>query len=131
MNWDDYDQVLEAVKRSGCALQFASEELKANETIVLEAVKQNRWALGYASKELRANETIVMEAVKQYGSLLECASEKLRGNETFIAECLYELYNLNKLQEIKKFWEYVLEEIKEKYENQWEPLIASYYHRIE
>jgi len=123
--------VLEAVKKSKWALQYASEKLRANELIVLEAVKRDGWALEYASLKLRANENIVLEAVKRHGMALKFASEKLRGNETFIAECLYELYNLNKLEHIKCMWEYVSEGIKEKYENQWEVLMASYYHRVQ
>jgi len=106
INWDNYDEVLEFIKLNGWALQFASEKLRANENIVLEAVKQNGYAIEYASEELR-------------------------GNETFIAECLYNLYNLKKLQDINCVWRYVSEEIKEKYENQWEPLMASYYQRVQ
>ncbi|UWV82658.1 DUF4116 domain-containing protein [Mycoplasmopsis cynos] len=49
--------MLEAVKRDGGALQFASEELKKefgkNRDIMLEVVKWNGNALRYASEELK------------------------------------------------------------------------------
>ena len=47
------DEVLEAVKQDGDALQYASEELRADREVVMEAVKQNAYALFYASEELQ------------------------------------------------------------------------------
>ena len=47
--------VMEAVKKSGYALQFASENLKGDRDIVTEAVRKNRNALRYASKELKSD----------------------------------------------------------------------------
>ena len=47
--------VLEAVKNDGYALEYASEELKADTEIVLAAVKNNGMALEYASKKLKAS----------------------------------------------------------------------------
>ena len=50
---DTLHETLEAVKRHGYALGFASSELKNDREIVLEAVRQNGHALRYASSELR------------------------------------------------------------------------------
>jgi hypothetical protein len=44
---------------------------------LLEAVKQSWWALQYASKNLRADKGVVLEAVKQYGG---GSSIRLRGS---------------------------------------------------
>ena len=41
---------LEAVKKSGRALEYASEELKSNRAVVLEAVKQNGFGYCLTSK---------------------------------------------------------------------------------
>ena len=49
----DREIVLEAVKQSWEALEYASATLKDDREIVLEAVKQNGRALQYASAELR------------------------------------------------------------------------------
>jgi hypothetical protein len=76
--------LLAVVKQDGYALQYASEELRGNEEIVLAAVKQNGCALWYASEELRGNEEIVLAAVKQEGHALKYASEELRGNEEIV-----------------------------------------------
>ena len=59
--------VLAAVQQSGEALQFASEELKADREVVLAAVQQDGLALEHASEELRANREVVLAAVKQKG----------------------------------------------------------------
>ncbi|WAM03768.1 DUF4116 domain-containing protein [Mycoplasmopsis cynos] len=61
--------VLEAVKRDGGALQFASEELKKefgkNRDIMLEVVKWNGNALRYASEELKKDREVVLEVMKR------------------------------------------------------------------
>ncbi len=51
-----------------CALEFASEELKADREVVLPAVRQNRTALMFTSEELRGDEQVMM-AVGKYGAL--------------------------------------------------------------
>ena len=47
--------MMEAIKQSACALEYAGEEPKNNFDIVMEAVKQNWQALKYAGKELKNN----------------------------------------------------------------------------
>ncbi len=43
---------MEAVKKNGYALEYASERLKDDDLIVLEAVKNDGYALEYASERL-------------------------------------------------------------------------------
>ena len=72
------EQLLQAVKQNGRALQFASAALKDDREIVLEAVKQNGRALEYVSAALKDDREIVLEAVKQNGNALQFASAGLR-----------------------------------------------------
>ena len=44
--------VLEAVKQKGCALEYASAELKSDKEVVMTAVIHDGGALEYASEEL-------------------------------------------------------------------------------
>ena len=49
----DKEIVIEAVKRNGRALQFASEGLRSDLDIVLEAVRNREGAIKYASEEIK------------------------------------------------------------------------------
>jgi len=49
----DREEMLEAVKTNGSALQYADDSLKADREFVLEAVRYDSWALYYASEELQ------------------------------------------------------------------------------
>ena len=71
------DVVLRTVSKFGDALEYASEELRANREVVLAAVKQDGYALEHASKELRDDLDVVLEAVKQDGFALLHASVEL------------------------------------------------------
>eukprot|EP00754_Rhynchopus_humris_P031205 Rhum_TRINITY_DN15323_c0_g4::Rhum_TRINITY_DN15323_c0_g4_i10::g.150779::m.150779 len=57
--YDNEGVVCAAVKKDGCALQRASERLRADKSVVLAAVHQNGLALEYASASLRDNEVVV------------------------------------------------------------------------
>jgi hypothetical protein len=59
----DKDIVLEAVKQSWKALQYASEDLKNDPDFVLEAVKQSWKALEYASEDLQKYHEITQKAI--------------------------------------------------------------------
>ena len=107
-DWNNKEEVLEAVREDGDALQYASEDLKADKEVVLAAV--NNWgsALQYASKELRADREVVLVALstdeliiggdswgldKEWvlvennrGSALEYASEELKNDPEFMKE---------------------------------------------
>ena len=77
LNYNKKESVLEAVKRNGWALQYASDKLKADRKIVLEAVKQNGEVLQFASKELKADRKVVLEADKKIA--LELAKKRWLG----------------------------------------------------
>ena len=49
----DRELVLEAVKRNGSALKYASDTLNADPEVMLEAVRNDGNALEYASEELQ------------------------------------------------------------------------------
>merc|ERR1712224_46450 len=72
------------VQQDGCALQFASEEMKKNEQIVLAAVQQNGFALEFASEGMKKNEQIVLAAVQQNGFALQFASEEMKKNKNIV-----------------------------------------------
>lgn len=48
------NEVLEAVKIRGYALEFASEELRGDREVVLEAIKKNVFMFEYTSYDLRS-----------------------------------------------------------------------------
>ena len=64
IDWWNKEQVLEAVKNDGWALNFASPNLQADREVVMEAVKKRGNALEDASPELKADREVVMEAIK-------------------------------------------------------------------
>ena len=55
------------VVKSGGALTFANDELKADKEVVLAAVQKDGYALRYASDELKADIEIILAAVKDDG----------------------------------------------------------------
>ena len=62
------ESALVAVAQYGGALEFASEELRADAEIVRTAVDQYGWALEYASRELRVDAEIARIAVDRRGN---------------------------------------------------------------
>ena len=56
---------MQSLAMSGCALEYASEQLKNEPAVVMRAVAQSGDALQYASRELRDSRDIVMEAVSK------------------------------------------------------------------
>lgn len=87
MDWNDREEVLEAVKQNGWSLQYASEDLKRDREIVLTAVKQYGRSLQYAGEELRGDREIVLAAVKRNGYSLQLVNEELRRDPSFMHEC--------------------------------------------
>lgn len=49
----DFEIAMEAVKHDGLALQYASDNMRANKDVVLEAVKQNPEAIKFASRNIK------------------------------------------------------------------------------
>ena len=79
-----FASLLAAVNQDGGALEFASDELRADAAIVLAAVNQDGCALGYASSELCNDAGIVLAAVNQAGSALKYASPELRADAAIV-----------------------------------------------
>ena len=84
INWDNRQQVLQAVTNKGYLLRHASPELQANRNVVMAAVTNTGHALLYASPELQANRNVVMAAVRNNGRALEYASDGLRNNREIV-----------------------------------------------
>jgi hypothetical protein len=105
-NCSDYDHMMTCVQKRGNMLYLAAPELKSNENIVMAAVLECSCSFVFASDELKCN-------------------------EEFVAKCLYALYTQNKIENIPFLWMKVDKEIKDKFNNQWQPLMASYYHRVQ
>ena len=64
-DWNNKEEVLEAVKEDGHALKQASEDLRADREVVLAVVKQSRYAIMYANDSLK-NDPEFMKEVEQY-----------------------------------------------------------------
>ena len=75
---------LMAVAQWGHALQWASDELKADREVVLAAVAEDGSALQYASEALREDREVVLAALAQDGSALQYASEALRADREVV-----------------------------------------------
>ena len=75
--WEDLEFVLEAVKEHGCALMFASGQLRNDRQFVTEAVRQRGSALQFVSEDLQSDREIVLEAVRQDGTALQFAAKNL------------------------------------------------------
>ena len=74
----DKKELLEAIKKDGSALEFASDKLKDDKKIVLKAIKKDWLALKFASNKLKDDKEVVLTAVKQYGLALIFASRRLQ-----------------------------------------------------
>ena len=82
---DDRDICLFAILFNGCALRFASEQLRNDREIVLAAVKQDGHALAYANEQLENDREIVLAAVNQNGLVLFYhASEQLKNDREIV-----------------------------------------------
>jgi hypothetical protein len=84
----DPEIVTAAVKKNGEALQYASVELRKNQTliqeIVEEAVKNNGLALKFAFEDSQKDQKIVTIAVTQNGDALEFATHELKDNKDIV-----------------------------------------------
>jgi hypothetical protein len=78
------EEMLEAVKKDGSALEYADDTLKADREVVLEAVRNDGGSLEFASYTLKADREIVLEAVKSYGRALQYASDTLKNDRELV-----------------------------------------------
>lgn len=83
---NDRDLVMEAVRRNGRDLEFASWDLRKDRDVVMEAVSQCGMALEFASRALQDDREIVMKAVTgpRSGSAIMYASETLRNDREIV-----------------------------------------------
>ena len=65
---------MEAVKKHGIALKYASEELRNDKEVVMVAVKEDRRALKYLSEELRNDKEFI----------LSCSENLDRESDTYL-----------------------------------------------
>jgi hypothetical protein len=77
----DLAVVMECVRDSGDALEFASPELQNDREVVLQAVSNRPRALEYASPELRGDRDVVLAAVTQAGFAMRYASDELKADD--------------------------------------------------
>eukprot|EP00927_Polykrikos_kofoidii_P039860 TRINITY_DN34167_c0_g1_i1.p2 TRINITY_DN34167_c0_g1~~TRINITY_DN34167_c0_g1_i1.p2 ORF type:complete len:343 (+),score=73.86 TRINITY_DN34167_c0_g1_i1:213-1241(+) len=88
----DRSLVLEAVRQRGGALQWASEELRADREVALVAVSQSGAALQYVAAVLRKDRDVVLTAVRQRGSALRHAARELRGDAEIVEAATASFY---------------------------------------
>ena len=77
-----------AVEKNGCALEYASADLRADREVVMAAVSYYGWALEYASEELRKDRDIVMAAAEKDACALMFASLALRADKSVVLEAM-------------------------------------------
>ena len=82
--WEEPEFVLKAVKEHGCALMFASEQLRNDRQFVTEAVRQRGSALQFVLEDLQSDREIVLEAVRQDGTALQFAAKNLHGDGAIV-----------------------------------------------
>jgi len=70
----------------------ACKLLRSDREVVLNAVKKSGYDLKYASEELQNDEFIVMEAIKEDFFVFKIISEELKqkigNNRSFVLECV-------------------------------------------
>jgi hypothetical protein len=107
--------VLPAVQQNGRVLEFASEEMRSNKTIVLAAfhkmgykfeseemintgtiflavVQQDGLTLQFGPEEIKHDESVVLAAVQQNGLALGYASEGVKGAKIIVLAAVQEHY---------------------------------------
>eukprot|EP00440_Ansanella_granifera_P021094 gb/GFBE01022906.1/.p1 GENE.gb/GFBE01022906.1/~~gb/GFBE01022906.1/.p1 ORF type:complete len:340 (+),score=68.72 gb/GFBE01022906.1/:1-1020(+) len=80
----DRDVVMAAIQNTGRALEYASEELRADVDVVQAALQSDGQALLHAADEFKSNKKFVLVAVKQDGRSLRFASEALRADREVV-----------------------------------------------
>ena len=95
-DWNNKEEVLEAVMYDGWKLEQASVKLRADKKVVLAAV--NNWKnnleyrsnshLEYASKKLKGDKEVVLAAVEEHYYALDFVSEDLLADKAFFITLL-------------------------------------------
>ena len=130
--------MLDAVRQSGMALAYASDELKSNPEIVLAAIRQKEYdnfsyeeklqldkvqldfyeaqSIQFASKKLQNDPNFVLSAVKQNGAVLVFVSEKLQNDYEIALSAIKQnpdLLDIPSLTELTNDPQFILRGIEE------------------
>ena len=100
----DREAVLDAVSRDGCALAFASRDLRADREVALAAVSKDGMALRYAADKSKADRDILLAAVSQDGMALQFAAKELMLDRDLV---------LTAVAKDERALEYAADELKE------------------
>mgnify|MGYP002856423510 CR=1 FL=1 len=85
---NDKTLVMKAVAQNPGALEFASDRLKADKDVLMQSVETVGWTVCYASDELRADKDVILKAVKNDGQALYYASKELRDDKEVVLEAV-------------------------------------------
>jgi hypothetical protein len=99
---NDLTIMLWAVQQDGCALQYASKELRNNTTLVEAAVRHNGNALKYASDAMRDNSEIALIATRRNPEVFQCVSARLANTREFLIDVVS--WNHNIFDHIPNYW---------------------------
>lgn len=77
-------EVLEAVKKDGLDLRFASKELRNDREVVLEAIRQNVYAFAYCG--LQDDREVALEVAKLDWWQLKWTSKAFRADRDFFVK---------------------------------------------
>lgn len=92
---NDFNLVLEEVKKRGISLYYASNELKNNIHIAEAAIMQDQNAWSHVGADLRQNREFILKMVQQEANTLYFASEELKNDkEIVVAAINFEPYSL-------------------------------------
>lgn len=70
--------MLEAVRKNGRLLEYASDELKNDEEVVHASLNNCALSCRFASPEIKNTKQVVLMVVKRYPGLIQYASNELR-----------------------------------------------------
>lgn len=85
---NDKDLVLQAVKHSGNALEFASKALKDDPVVVEAAVNNRGAAIRFVSERLRSDPKICAAAVENQGSSLNYMPREIKKKRDIVARAV-------------------------------------------
>lgn len=84
------DFVMDAVRKDGFALRFASQELKGDADVVYQAVENSIYALLEASSALKSDKTLGLFAIKKNHHALKFLDMSLRSDEEICWAALHQ-----------------------------------------
>ena len=79
---------LTVVTQDGMCLEYLSDEMKSNDTIVFAAIKECPFAIKYAHDKFKSNKTIALQLVSRNGLCIEYFSNIIKLNNNIIVTAL-------------------------------------------